>query len=56
MSADGATEARLAVPADLVTFHGAKVVVPAWEEGGLTYGMSRSPGTRRIHCVAGGLK
>ena len=56
MSADGATQARLAVPGDLVAFQGAKVVVLARENGALTYGMSLSPGTRRIHCVASGLK
>ncbi len=56
MSAVGATQARLAVPADLVAFQGAKIIVLAREGGALTYGMSLFPGTRRIHCVASGLK
>ncbi len=44
------------MPVELVAFQGAKVVVLAREDGTLTYGMSLSPGTRRIHCVASGLK
>ena len=32
------------------------VVVLAREDGALTYGISLSPGTQRIHCVASGLK